>query len=407
MVNDVDVSGKIRNKEELKNITNELKDHATYWDIPVITAQYFSKVDPNACLDQFVEYVKLRKSMEKKKMSKKKNYEKINKNILKYLDKCYLEKILKDAKFRENAERAINEAHSLESNGKVNMPDIDNIINQLTYNRIDFPLRYVKCMMSKEPNPNALKEYPNNYISNYDKWLYHVRKLNVKRIGSSVDLVTTNILYFIGSRTTGSLCNQEAFVYYYNQFERMLTNLYLYLNSGVLNLVCPEKYKDLLSYMATLGLFTTRRNDFIKYSRYIPEIVGVFSRNMKDLTSIVYTKGKGYVESKPYDNDESDDDQYAVPYDLMYDHLIIYSVGFNESLVSSLLNGNSFSNDQMEIINHIENILVGINKICPIREICDTMRIKYDILSNDLVHPKVKKRYSSKAVLQEGNLINK
>ena len=69
--------------------------------------------------------------MEKKKMSKKKNYEKINKNILKYLDKCYLEKILKDVKFRENAQRAINKAHSLESDGEVNMPDIDNIINQL------------------------------------------------------------------------------------------------------------------------------------------------------------------------------------------------------------------------------------------------------------------------------------
>ena len=352
--------------------------------------------------------LKCEKEMEKKKMSKKKNYEKINKNILKYLDKCYLEKILKDAKFRENAERAINKAHSLESDGEVNMPDIDNIINQLTYNRIDFPLRYVKCMMSKEPNLNAFNsEYPNNYISNYDNWLYHVRKLNAKRIESSVDLVTTNILYFIGSRKTGTLCNQEAFVYYHNQFEKMLTNLYLYLNSGVLKLVCPEKYKDLLSYMATLGLFTTRRNDFIKYSRYIPEIVGVFSRNMKDLTSIVYTKGKGYEESKPYDNDESNDDQYTVPYELMYDHLIIYSVGFNESLIPSLLNGNFFSNDQMEIINHIENILLEINKIYPIREICDTMRINYDILSADLVHPKVKKRYSSKVVLQEGNLINK
>ena len=250
-------------------------------------------------------------------------------------------------------------------------------------------------------------EYPNNYISNYDNWLYHVRKLNAKRIESSVNLVTTNILYFIGSRKTGTLCNQEAFVYYHNQFEKMLTNLYLYLNSGVLKLVCPEKYKDLLSYMATLGLFTTRRNDFIKYSRYIPEIVGVFSRNMKDLTSIVYTKGKGYEESKPYDNDESNDDQYTVPYELMYDHLIIYSVGFNESLIPSLLNGNFFSNDQMEIINHIENILLEINKIYPIREICDMMRINYDILSADLVHPKVKKRYSSKVVLQEGNLINK
>ena len=30
-----------------------------------------------------------------------------------------------------------------------------------------------------------------------------------------------------------------------------------------------------------------------------------------------------------------------------------------------------------------------------------------DILSADLVHPKVKKRYSSNVVLQEGNLINK
>ena len=345
---------------------------------------------------------------EKKKMSKKKNYEKINKNILKYLDKCYLEKILKDAKFRKDAERAINEAHSLETDGKVNNPDIDNIIIQLTYDRIDFPLRYVKCMMTKEPKLNAFNtEYPNNCISNYDKWLYHVRKLNAKRIESSVDLVTTNILYFIGSRKTGTLCNQEAFVYYHNQFEKMLTNLYLYLNSGVLKLVCPEKYKDLLSYMATLGLFTTRRNDFIKYSRYIPEIVGVFSRNMKDLTSIVYTKGKGYEESKPYDNDESNDDRYTVPYELMYDHLIIYSVGFNESLIPSLLNGNFFSNDQMEIINHIESILLEINKIYPIREICDTMRINYDILSADLVHPKVKKRYSSKVVLQEGNLINK
>ena len=71
-------------------------------------------------------------------MSKKKNYEKINKNILKYLDKCYLEKILKDAKFRKDAERAINKAHSLETDGKVNIPDIDNIIIQLTYDRIDF-----------------------------------------------------------------------------------------------------------------------------------------------------------------------------------------------------------------------------------------------------------------------------
>ena len=106
--------------------------------------------------------------------------------------------IIKDAKFRENAQRAINKAHSLESDGEVNMPDIDNIINQLTYNRIDFPLRYVKCMMSKEPNLNAFNsEYPNNCISNYDKWLYHVRKLNAKRIESSVDLVTTNILYFM------------------------------------------------------------------------------------------------------------------------------------------------------------------------------------------------------------------
>ena len=43
MVNDVDVSGKIRNKEELKNITNELKDHATYWDIPVISAQQLNR----------------------------------------------------------------------------------------------------------------------------------------------------------------------------------------------------------------------------------------------------------------------------------------------------------------------------------------------------------------------------
>ena len=49
MVNDVYASGKKRNVDQ------------SMLSYP----QYFSKVDPNACLDQFVEYAKLRKNKQK------------------------------------------------------------------------------------------------------------------------------------------------------------------------------------------------------------------------------------------------------------------------------------------------------------------------------------------------------